>query len=121
MEFQIARPCLTHIVYKLHSLWIAKLRRTSSYEGGGGGGGGETFRFSKMEMEQNIWNIQKGRQKQKPGPEPRNVKSVKPKAFSVANAPREIIPLFVYRTCAEKRPLIAEEILPVSAISNEWQ
>ena len=53
-----------------------------------------------MQIVQNIRNIPKGRT----GTESRNVTTVKPKAFSVGNAPTERIPVSVYKTYAEKRP-----------------
>ena len=42
--------------------------------------------------------------KTRTGAEPRNVRAVKPKAFSFANGSPDRDPVFVYKVCSEKRP-----------------
>ena len=57
-----------------------------------------------MEMEQNIWYIPKGRQKQEPELSLEISEQFNGKSVSVANAPTERNSVNVYKTYAEKRP-----------------
>ena len=59
-------------------------------------------------MELNIYNIQR-QTKTRTGAEPRNVRAVKPKAFSFAKGSPDRDPVFVYKVYSEKRPSLIKD------------